>query len=434
MAQQPIKPRYTLEECYGVLAIHPKTFRAWLEEDNITPETSRADKRIKFLTAAQLERLAKLHDKPWPPVASDQEHEIIRPEAYKLLIEQIAQADQQARQIITLQAELREQIEATNTTFEQAKADQVALHSQLDALRRDFVAQLAEIQRKQNEQEKQTLEQLDTVLQSTKLLRSMLTEIETHQQEAKTRIDSLIMTAGRQQQEITAIQSEQQQMHFAQAEQEKQAQEQQKQLTSRLDALATTTTSQEQQIKEQADQIGQLIGRVEQQEQQLTKQVKEAQASMREQLQQTQKATKAEFQAALNILHREISEEVERRAQGIETEQARDMATISGQQEQQSKQLARIAEEARATAASNQSRNDSTAQEIKHLQEQLQAEQQARANLEKLVKQLLDAQKQQQSEIESQAPQEPAGQTASKRRGRPPKTKESGTGPSDLQA
>ena len=28
--------RYTLEECYTMLDVHPKTFRQWLKDDNIS--------------------------------------------------------------------------------------------------------------------------------------------------------------------------------------------------------------------------------------------------------------------------------------------------------------------------------------------------------------------------------------------------------------
>jgi chromosome segregation ATPase len=73
-----------------MLDVHPKTFRQWLKDDNITTKASKADKRIKFLTEEQVKQLAELHDKPWPPTVS-QETEVIPVTAYKLLIEQVEQ-------------------------------------------------------------------------------------------------------------------------------------------------------------------------------------------------------------------------------------------------------------------------------------------------------------------------------------------------------
>ncbi len=122
--------RYTLEECHTALDVHPKTFKRWLKDDHITTETSKADKRIKFLTEEQVERLAELHDKPWPPMAS-QEAEVIPVAAYKLLIEQVTRAERQIEQIhaeqVTLQAgmvELRNQQETIASLFAAIQQEQ----------------------------------------------------------------------------------------------------------------------------------------------------------------------------------------------------------------------------------------------------------------------------------------------------------------------
>ncbi len=58
-----VKERYTFTECYRALTVDPKTFRRWLEQAEIAPTVSRADNRVKYLTAAQVQELATLHER-----------------------------------------------------------------------------------------------------------------------------------------------------------------------------------------------------------------------------------------------------------------------------------------------------------------------------------------------------------------------------------
>lgn len=364
---QPIRARYTLEECYRMLDIHPKTFRIWLTDAHITPETSKADKRIKFLTAAQVEQLARWHEKPWPPEASTQGPEVIRPEAYKLLVEQLAEADRQAQQIGTEQSQLREQIGATSTALEQVKTEQVTLHAELhtlrkqelEPLRQDTAAQLAAIQQRQDEQEQADLERSHTVLEMVRLATTMLKEIDAAGQETKTRVDVLFGTAGRHQQEIAALQTGQNQ---ARAD---------------LDAIMVA-------IEEQAQRLEQLRS--------------EAQRSAQEQLEQAQAAMKAEFQAALTAMRKEIQATIEQQArelaaaiQSAEQDGARDVAALTAQQEQlqtQVKNVATKAEAATTTALGGQRRIDGVEQQLATLDKRVQAEQEARVTLVESVNRL----------------------------------------------
>ncbi len=101
--------RYTLSECSTLFGVDPKTFRAWLARDQIEPQTSRADPRIKYLTEEQVQQLAILHDHPLgtghPP-----HPEVISPAAYKLLIEHVAELERNAltvkQQLPSILAEL----------------------------------------------------------------------------------------------------------------------------------------------------------------------------------------------------------------------------------------------------------------------------------------------------------------------------------------
>ncbi len=343
MSQHP-KGRYTLDECYAALDVHPKTFRRWLEQAKMTPERSRADERIKFLTSEQVAQLARLHDRPWPPLVRPQP-EVIRPEAYKLLVDQLAEAEQQVRQIRTEHTQLQGAI------------------TELAQQREATVCQLAAIEQAQREQAEQV-----------KALTS--------------RLDSVTTIVAQQAERLDA------------------QDEQAKAIVARLGTLTTESS-------QQAQQIAQLIGRLDMQGQQiaqltgdlagLSQQVKEAQEAIRQQSEAVEQRLHAAFQTALTVLRREMQEEFERRAQGIEAEQARDVATLTEQQERQGEQLTRLterlkgiataAEEAKTTATSSQRQSASAEQAIKHLQQQLQVEQRARTNLEAVVKQLLEAQK-----------------------------------------
>jgi hypothetical protein len=92
-----MKQRYTLTECYEVLQVDPKTFRRWMEKANITPQVSKADDRVKYLTQEQLRELAEQHERelseavPTTAVA-------LPPGAYKLLLDQVDELRDLVRQ------------------------------------------------------------------------------------------------------------------------------------------------------------------------------------------------------------------------------------------------------------------------------------------------------------------------------------------------
>jgi chromosome segregation ATPase len=164
--------RYTLEECHTALDVHPKTFKRWLKDDHITTETSKADKRIKFLTEEQVKRLAELHDKPWPPMTS-QEAEVIPVAAYKLLIEQVTRAERQIEQIhaeqVTLQAgmvELRNQQETTAslvTAIQQEQARSAEAVQYTAQTLREHGDQIGSLKATLEEHQKQTSAELHSL-------------------------------------------------------------------------------------------------------------------------------------------------------------------------------------------------------------------------------------------------------------------------------
>src|SRR5215472_6960393 len=134
--------RYTLEECYTMLDVHPKTFRQWLKEDNISTKASKADKRIKFLTDEQVKQLAELHDKPWPPTAS-QEAEVIPVTAYKLLIEQVEQLNATQATLQAAITELRGQQEY-EALLEQGQKANTAIQEMQGKITGEVAAQVTQ--------------------------------------------------------------------------------------------------------------------------------------------------------------------------------------------------------------------------------------------------------------------------------------------------
>lgn len=60
---------YTLTEVSDLLTVDPKSLRRWIEIEkfDLSAQTTPYDKRVKFLTLEQVEKLAKAHDRQWPP-------------------------------------------------------------------------------------------------------------------------------------------------------------------------------------------------------------------------------------------------------------------------------------------------------------------------------------------------------------------------------
>ena len=87
---------YTFNECYERLHVDPKTFRGWLKEAGIDPDhqVSRADRRIRFLTETQLDKLAEEHGRRLSGPASNDD-EVIHVGAFKLLLDRMQRAEEE---------------------------------------------------------------------------------------------------------------------------------------------------------------------------------------------------------------------------------------------------------------------------------------------------------------------------------------------------
>lgn len=94
---------YTLTEVADLLTVDPKSLRRWIEIEqyDLSNQTTPYDKRVKFLTEDQVARLAKAHDRLWPPApkASQPDEPQGTPGAVKLLQERVTAIEIQTDQI-----------------------------------------------------------------------------------------------------------------------------------------------------------------------------------------------------------------------------------------------------------------------------------------------------------------------------------------------
>lgn len=97
---------YTLNECSQLLHVDAKTFRKWLDEAGINPDNqvSRADRRVRFLTQAQVEMLAEEHGRRLGTLTQATP---ISPGAIKLLEDRVSRAEEEMARHPHLLAEVR---------------------------------------------------------------------------------------------------------------------------------------------------------------------------------------------------------------------------------------------------------------------------------------------------------------------------------------
>lgn len=368
---------YTSNECYRALDVDPKTFREWLKHDEVKMRQSQADARVKYLTEDEVKAMAARHGRPWPPIP--QAVEVIPPSSYKLLLEQTAQAAQQGHEASVALKGLEEQI----ATIVQNGQEQATLRNQeLEALRQDTVAQLAAIQQRQDERDQADIERSNTVLRTVELATTMLKEIDAAQQEAKTRIDVLVGTAGRHQQETAALQTEQKQARADLDTLTEASQEQAEQLTVRLERITSAIDGTGRDLA--ALEIRQQAA-LEQAQKAMQDQLEQIKAEAQERLQQALKGMKAEYQSAVQVAHKEIRGELEQQARelytalhNVEQEEARDVQTLTAASEQQSgrvdvlrqqvEQARASAQAANAVALESQKRLEALEQRLDHLE------------------------------------------------------------------
>ncbi|HEY4036760.1 MAG TPA: hypothetical protein VGL94_22615 [Ktedonobacteraceae bacterium] len=163
---------YTFNECYELLTVDPKTFRGWLKEADIDPnhQVSRADRRIRFLTQEQIDRLAVDHGRLLRAPSSDA-HEVVSPGAFKLLLDRvqrteeeivrqehlIEEATEHRKDLATKLAEglqeyqnsldkrITELVLASTKEFNELKAQLQATQQKVDQMAETFLAQIGQM-------------------------------------------------------------------------------------------------------------------------------------------------------------------------------------------------------------------------------------------------------------------------------------------------
>lgn len=260
------------------------------------------------------------------------------------------------------QQRLAEQQEAQAADFARLREESARITEQFTAIQQDQVAatgQIVEMQEAQRIQSERYHQDHIVSQEQAKQTHTALDELSTGQQAAMARIDELLTTS----------------------------QEQQKQLT----LLLTRIEAQDQQYMQMATRFDEL-------QKDTSYQLERMQLSMQEQLQQGMKGVQAEFKAALAVTQKEMQALIEQQSrdlsaaiQSAEQDEARDIAAMTAQQEQQSERVewltarltsvAMTAQEAKRTAEGDQSRISRTERDVTNLEQQLQAEQSARATL-----------------------------------------------------
>src|SRR5713226_3543092 len=104
--------RYTLSECYQALAVDPKTFRGWLQKAGMEAQISKADPRVKYLTEEQVRALALAHERDLERnlERAKQKREVIPPNAYKTVKDQVNALERQAVELEQRQAGVYEEL------------------------------------------------------------------------------------------------------------------------------------------------------------------------------------------------------------------------------------------------------------------------------------------------------------------------------------
>jgi hypothetical protein len=190
--------RYTLTDCYTLLHVDPKTFRRWLEKAALTPQVSRADDRVKYLTQEQVEELAKLHDRQLPETIPQQDAPLA-PGTYKLVLDQIEALQQIQREAGEQVQVVQQSIAALSEEVHQYHNEQAVQGVSLETLRvltehtlkemeQSIQAQEQGMRKQKEELKAYTQEQIARVSRSVNLLTE---RVEQQQQETESTLKSL---------------------------------------------------------------------------------------------------------------------------------------------------------------------------------------------------------------------------------------------------
>jgi hypothetical protein len=105
---------YPLTECCALFRVNLKTLHKWLAQEGIHPQQSRADTRIRYLTAEQIAYMAQAYDRPLPQGEESAMDEPLTSSAAALFRDRL---DQQEQRLLRLEAEMRH-MQASMASFQ----------------------------------------------------------------------------------------------------------------------------------------------------------------------------------------------------------------------------------------------------------------------------------------------------------------------------
>jgi hypothetical protein len=327
-----MKQRYMLTECYEVLQVDPKTFRRWMEKANITPQVSKADDRVKYLTQEQLRELAEQHERELSEIGPATEV-AMPPGAYKLLLDQVD--------------ELRVLAQQTHEEY-LARTNEAVAH--LEALRRLY----------EREQQQQHDRLAELISDQWRLMRE-------HQQELTEQVSR----------EATALSAS---VRDLEARLHTQEQEMQRSQETSASAREQLSAALREELSQQRAAVDTPLAEQKQKVEQLAQMVQDLAARQTE-------ALHAHWQQLAAALSRQASERDDA-LHTLTTKVAADLAPITGMLEQvetQMRTLAASTEAATITAKGALKRDDKQDEQIALLTAQLAKEREERLALAALV-------------------------------------------------
>jgi len=119
---------YPLTECCTIFGVNLKTLHKWLAREGIHPQRSRADTRIRYLTAEQVASLAEAYDRPLPQREESATQELRASSAAPLFVDRL---DQQEQRILRLETEVR-QMQASMASFQQQTSERTCVPGAAD--------------------------------------------------------------------------------------------------------------------------------------------------------------------------------------------------------------------------------------------------------------------------------------------------------------
>jgi hypothetical protein len=119
---------YPLTECCTLFGVNLKTLHKWLAREGIHPQRSRADTRIRYLTAKQVASLAEAYDRPLPQREESATQEPRASSAAPLFVDRL---DQQEQRILRLETEVR-QMQASMALFQQQTSERTCVPGAAD--------------------------------------------------------------------------------------------------------------------------------------------------------------------------------------------------------------------------------------------------------------------------------------------------------------